>query len=277
MTKLSAVITTFNNASTLRGCLESVKWADEIVVLDSNSTDATREIAAEYTRAIPQHAFLGYSRQKQMAIDAASHDWVLLLDADEVLSPKLQIEIQKLMRSGPAADGYTLPRNEQLFWRMNHRGCRLNHFLRLFDRRRGRMNDIPVHAAPVVDGRTEQLSNAFYHFGEPDIETKVHKLNWYSTGLIDDKIRRGKRGSPWTCVLYPPLVFVRSFVFKRNCLNGWAGFIGSVCMAFYAFLKYAKLYEHGQRLSLQDSLLPPEAPNRFARTTESPETGTRAA
>ncbi|MCA9112472.1 MAG: glycosyltransferase family 2 protein [Planctomycetaceae bacterium] len=264
MTQLTVVITTFNNADTLRSCLEAVRWADEILVLDSHSTDATREIAAEFTDRISQHHFLGYSQQKQMAIDLAAYDWVLLLDADEVVSSALQDEIRQLMQRGPTADGYTLPRSEQLFWRMNHPSCRMNHFLRLFDRRKGCMNDVPVHAAPVVEGLVEQLHNVFYHFGEKDIDTKVHKINWYSTGLVEDKLRRGKRANPWSCVFYPPLVFVKTFLLKKNYRSGWAGFIGSVCMAFYAFLKYAKLFEHEQQQQYGTSLLPAEAPNRSA-------------
>ena len=119
-TPFSAVVTTFNNAETLRSCLESVRLADEIVVLDSFSTDQTCEIAAEYSARCIKHEFLGYSRQKQIVIDAASHDWVLLLDADEALTPELQKEIQTLMATGPDADGYAIPRIEQLFWRMTH-------------------------------------------------------------------------------------------------------------------------------------------------------------
>lgn len=260
VTPLSAVITTYNNADTLRSTLASVAWADEILVLDSFSTDATCAIAAGFQARVVQHAFQGYSRQKQMAIDAAAHDWVILLDADEVLTRAAQSEIQALLKAGPAADGYTLPRIEQLFWKMSHPGNRMNHFLRLFHRQRSRMNDVPVHAAPEVTGRVERLQAGFYHFGEPDIHTKVAKLNSYSTGLTAYKAGRKRRAQPWACVLYPPFVFLKSFVFKRNFLNGWAGFIGSVCMAFYAFLKYAKLFEHFEQARLGSSLLPEEFP-----------------
>jgi hypothetical protein len=135
----------------------------------------------------------------------------------------------------------------------------MNHFLRLFDRRAGKMNQVPVHAAPEVEGTIERLRNEFYHFGEPTIESKVHKLNWYSTGLVADKVERGKRANPWVCVYYPPIVFLRSFILKRNFLNGWAGFIGSCCMAFYSFLKYAKLYEHSLKQKADPGWLPPEA------------------
>jgi glycosyltransferase involved in cell wall biosynthesis len=261
--RLSAVVTTFNNADTLRSCLGSVKWADEILLLDSFSTDETCEVAAEFSSKIIQHEFQGYSKQKQMAIDAASNDWVLLLDADEALSAESQAEIQRVLAEGPTADGYTLPRIEQLFWQMTHPGSRMNHFLRLFDRRKGGMNDVPVHAAPVVkDGRIEPLAEGFFHFGEPDIHTKVAKLNSYSTGLVEYKAGRKKKASMLTCIVYPPFMFLKSFVFKRNYRNGWAGFIGSVCMAFYAFLKYAKLYEHFRHAEVGLSLMPEEYPGK---------------
>jgi glycosyltransferase involved in cell wall biosynthesis len=256
VTSLTAVVTTFNNADTLRSCLESVKWANEIVVLDSFSTDETCQIAAEFSCVIKQHSFQGYSKQKQDAIDLASHDWVILLDADEALSPESQEEIQQLLKEGPTSQGYTLPRIEQLFWQMTHSKSRMNHFLRLFNRNHGRMNDVPVHAAPEIDGDPTPLKAGFYHFGEPSIHAKVDKLNMYSTGLVEYKARRRKRSNPWVCIFYPPFMFLKSYIFKRNFLNGWAGLIGSVCMANYAFLKYAKLYEHFQHEHYGTSLLP---------------------
>lgn len=256
MTPLTAVVTTFNNAATLRSCLESVKWADEIVVLDSFSTDETCQIAAEFSSVIKHRHFQGYSKQKQDAIDLASNDWVILLDADEALSAESQREILQLLKDGPTAQGYTLPRIEQLFWQMTHSKSRMNHFMRLFNRNHGRMNDVPVHAAPEVDEAPTPLKAGFYHFGEPSVHAKVDKLNSYSTGLVDYKAKRRKRSSPWVCIFYPPLMFLKSYIFKRNFLNGWAGFIGSVCMANYAFLKYAKLYEHFQHEHYGTSLLP---------------------
>ena len=260
MEKLSACITTFNNQRTLAACLESVKWADEIVVLDSYSSDKTVEIAAAYNSHILQHSFMGYGRQKQMAIDAATHRWVLLLDADEALSPELQEQVRDVMRNGPQTDGYELPRQEQLFWRMISPGTRMNYFLRLFDKTKARMSDMPVHAAPKLQGSIHRLPGLFYHYGETDVHTKVDKINDYSTGLVADKVAKGKVPNPWIMVFYPPLFFLRTFIFKRNFLNGWAGFITSVAGAFYVFLKYAKLYEYHQRRRYGDSLLPEGAP-----------------
>ncbi len=264
VTPLTAVVTTFNNAATLRSCLESVKWADEIIVLDSFSTDETCQIAGEFSSVITQGHFQGYSKQKQDAIDLASHNWIILLDADEALSSESQQEIRQLLKDTPTAQGYTLPRIEQLFWRMTDSKSRMNHFLRLFNRKHGRMNDVPVHAAPEVDGEAKPLKAGFYHFGEPSIHTKVDKLNSYSTGLVEYKAKRRKKSSPWVCIFYPPLMFLKSYIFKRNFLNGWAGFIGSVCMANYAFLKYAKLYEHFQHEHYGTSLLPDVHPENIA-------------
>ncbi len=247
MEKLSAFVTTFNNADTLDKCLSSVAWADEIVVLDSFSTDDTLDIARQYGSDIYQHEFLGYGKQKQMALEKTSNSWVLLLDADEMLSPELQIEIQELLKAEPRAAGYALPRREQIFWRMNHPGVRLNYHLRLFDKRRGRVSDTPIHAAPKVDGKVDRLTHPFLHFGERDIHEKVEKINAYSTGLVADKLARGRKGHPLILILYPPWIFFRTYVLKRAFLDGWAGFIGSVVMSFYAFLRYAKLYEHSRR------------------------------
>lgn len=261
MTKLSVFITTFNNDLTLAACLESVKWADEIVVLDSFSNDRTVEIAEQFGCRVFQHKFLGYGPQKQLAMEHTSHDWVLLLDADEQLSPPLQEEIQSLLRQGPRADGYEIPRQEQQFWRMGSMRVRVNHYLRLFDKRRGHVSDMPVHAAPKVDGKLARLKHPFYHFGERSIHIKVEKINMYSTGLVEDKVRKGKRSRPWLMLIfYPPFAFLRLYLLKRNFVTGWPGFIVSVVGAFYVFLKYAKLYEHEQVQRYGNSLLPDGAP-----------------
>lgn len=262
MEKLSAFVTTFNNERTLAACLESVKWADEIVLLDSFSNDGTLDIARRYGCRIFQHGFMGYGPQKQMALDHTRHRWALLLDADEVLSPELQEEIKALMSAGPTADGYEMPRQEQLFWRMNDPRVRMNHFLRLFDKTKGGMDDMPIHAAPKVNGVIRRLNAPFYHFGETSIHVKVDKINHYSTGLVEDKVARNQRPGPWIMVFYPPFAFLRSYLFKRNFLNGWAGFITSVTGAFYVFLKYAKLYEHRQTEKYRDTLLPQEIRQR---------------
>ena len=259
-TRLSVFITTYNNGRTLTACLESVKWADEIVMLDSFSIDDTLAIGQRYGAQITQHEFMGYGPQKRMALAAATHDWVLLLDADEALSPDLQIEIRRLLEHAPTADGYEIPRQEQMFWRMYNPATRMNHYLRLFDKRKGDIDDTPIHAAPKVRGPIARLKAPLYHYGETDIHTKVEKINAYSTGLVADKLKKQRWGIPLIMLFYPPLFFIRSYLFKRNFMNGWAGLINSVIAAFYVFLKYAKLYEHHQFTKYGTRLLPDDAP-----------------
>jgi len=242
---VSAVVTTLDNAATLEACLASVDWCEQRVVLDSGSRDATVEIAQRHGAVVCAQPFAGYSAQKQAAIDRASHDWVLLLDADEELTAAGRAAIEREL-AAPRADGYRLPRHELLFWRWPHPATRPNWQLRLFRRSLGSMNDVPVHAAPQVRGRVLDLDAPFRHRGEPDIATRVAKINAYSSGLVAHKRRRGQRFVRTRMLLYPPFAFLRFYLGKRYVLNGWAGFIAARTQAFYAFLKYAKLYEAGQ-------------------------------
>lgn len=248
---ISVVVTTLNNAATLDKCLASASFADEIVLVDSGSSDDTLAIAERRGCRILHKPFAGYGPQKAFAIAQATHRYVLLLDADEWLPQDCQQEITELMRrlggGETALAGYRLPRRELIFWQYQHRGARLNRYLRLVDRTRFRMSASTVHAAPEVDGPVGDIVAAFCHDGEPDIHTKVAKINAYSSGLVDDKVGRGVRFVRTRMLLYPPWFFVRQYLGKRQFLDGWAGFVQSVIGAFYVFLKYAKVDEVRRR------------------------------
>lgn len=240
---LSVVVITFNNADTLDACLSEVAWADEIVVLDSGSSDDTVAIAESHGARVAVHPFDDYGPQKQRAIDMATHDWVLNLDADEILSPGTREVIERALHA-PKYAGFRLPRRERMFWTVQHRRSWRNGHLRLFDRRRGGMNDVEVHAAVEVRGRVKTLRAAdFVNDGDGDIATRIDKINRYTSGMVAYKLRKRQRFTRVRMVLYPPVFFLRQYLGKRYFLNGWAGFIASVTGAFYAFLKYAKLYE----------------------------------
>lgn len=239
---LSAVVTTFNNATTLARCLNSLAFCDEIVLLDSNSDDASRDIAEAFGAKVFVEAFKGYSAQKQSAIDKAAHDWVLLLDADEYLSDAGRISIERELQS-PRADGYRLPREEWLFWRWPHPATRGNRQLRLFRRSRGAMNTVPVHAAPEVQSRVIDLAAPFRHCGEAGLAVRVDKINRYSSGLIEHTRGKQRRFIALRLLCYPALAFLKLYVGKRYFLSGWAGFFAAKTQSFYAFLKYAKLLE----------------------------------
>lgn len=244
---LSVVVITFNNADTLDACLAQVAWADEIVVLDSGSTDDTMAIARRHGACTAVHPFDDYGPQKQRVIDMASHDWVLNLDADEILSPGTAEIIQQALVA-PRHAGFRLPRRERMFWTVQHRWSWRNAHLRLFDRRCGGMNDVEVHAAVEVRGTVKTLRRAdFVNDGDGDIATRIDKINRYSSGMVAHKLRRRQRYTGVRMVLYPPVFFLRQYIGKRYFLSGWAGFIASATGAFYAFLKYAKLHEARRR------------------------------
>ena len=243
---LSVVVTTFNNADTLDACLRGVSWADEIVVLDSGSTDATTAIAAHYGARIHTQPFAGYSVQKQAAIDLASHRWVLLLDSDESLEPDTVALLQQALLM-PAHAGYQLWRREWQFWRWLSLRSRLNHYVRLFDRQRARMSDHEVHEEVQVDGSVGVLDVIIDHYGEPDIAGRVAKANHYSSLQLTDLARRRVRWLRLRMVAYPTVAFLRYYVLRGHWRSGWAGFIAARVHAFYAFLKYAKLYERQRR------------------------------
>ena len=248
--RVSGVVTTLNNAATLDDCLASLSFCDELVVLDSGSHDATLQIAGRHGARIAAQPFAGYGPQKQAAIDLASGEWILLLDADEHVADAGRAAIEREL-AAPRADGYRLPRQEWLFWRWPHPGTRANWQLRLFRKDRGRMNMVPVHAAPEVDGRVLDLAAPFRHYGEPRLADRVDKINRYSSGLVEHK--RGKRARflALRLLLYPMLAFLKLYVGKRYFLNGWAGFFAAKTQAFYAFLKYAKLVEAERKRGAQ--------------------------
>ena len=240
--RVSGVVTTLNNAATLDDCLASLSFCDELVVLDSGSHDATLQIAGRHGARIAAQPFAGYGPQKQAAIDLASGEWILLLDADEHLADAGRAAIEREL-AAPRADGYRLPRQEWLFWRWPHAGTRANWQLRLFRKDRGRMNMVPVHAAPEVDGRVLDLAAPFRHYGEPRLADRVDKINRYSSGLVEHKRGKRTRLIALRLLFYPGVAFLKLYLGKRYFLNGWAGFFAAKTQAFYAFLKYAKVLE----------------------------------
>ena len=244
---LSVVITTFNNAATLERCLHSLQPAgnpiyDELLILDSGSTDKTLKIATSFAANITHQTFNNYSDQKQSAIDRAGNHWVLLLDADEYLSTELQNSLNHWCQHKPAADAYQLKRCEWIYWRWQHPGTKMVTVLRLFDRRLAKMNKVPVHAAIQSSGQTGQLKGLLLHTGEASITQKVAKINAYSSGQAN--WRSSRTGLRLRMLFYPWFAFWREYLLRRQFLNGWAGFIAARSAAFYAFIKYAKAYEN---------------------------------
>lgn len=243
MKKISAVITSFNNETTIEKCLKSVKFANEIVLLDSFSSDSTLEIAKKYQCKIYQQQFAGFSKQKQKAINLASNDWVLLLDSDEFLNPNSSNLLFDCLKDKSNFDAYELPRVEWVFWKWSHPWVHKNKFLRLFDKSKAKVSDEMVHESIKTKGSIGHLKTEIMHFGETSIHKKLEKINKYSQLSAEQKYQLGKRIHPIKLILYPPIYFIKQYIIRRQILNGWAGFINASMNSYYAFLKYSKLYE----------------------------------
>lgn len=239
---LSAVVTTFDNADTVAACLASLRFADDIVVLDSGSTDETRTIAEAHGARVFVQPFAGYSAQKQAAIDLAAHDWVILLDSDEAL-PAIAADVVRQALESPDVAGFELLRREWVFWRWQPGRARLNHYVRLFDRTHAAMSGHDVHESVVVRGPVRRLDAVIDHYGERNIEGRVAKANRYSSLQARDRHTRAPRFLRVRMVAYPAVAFARFYFWRGHWRGGWAGFVAARVHAFYAFLKYAKLYE----------------------------------
>jgi len=245
---VTAVVTCFNSAKTIEKCVRSLLWADEVIVLDSYSEDNTLEILESFEQVtIRQQAFKGFAQQKQDVIDMASHDWVMLLDADECLKQKSSKKIRRWLDRNEGVMGLNLPRIEWVFWHWSHPWVKRNEFIRLFNRKHAHMSQDLVHESIQVDGPVARLNAPFKHYGETSIQVKLEKINRYSALAARQKFDRGKRCSPVRLFLYPVFYFFRQYLVKRQIFNGVAGVINATLNSYYAYLKYAKLYELQQR------------------------------
>lgn len=243
MKNISVFLVVKNEAHNIDRVLKSVQECDDIVVVDSDSTDNTMELAGNYTSRLYSHEWQGMAIQKEYAKSLCKHDWVLNLDADEELTAELKQQIIELVEQNNDVVGADIPIQEFFMGFPVHAATRKNSHVRLFRQSLGRYGTERFHESAVVTGSITSLSGNINHYGETSIEVKVNKNNTYSSGKALDKFERGKKSSLLKLLLIFPLMFVKSYFLRRNFLNGRRGFIGSMVNAFYAFLKEAKLYE----------------------------------
>lgn len=243
MAKLSVIIITKNESANIRACLESVAWADEIVVVDSASTDGTLEIAREFTPQVHVHAdWPGFGAQKNRALDYASKDWVLSLDADERVTPELRAEIEAVLLDA-RADGYEIPRLSSFCGRfMRHSGWHPDYVLRLFRRGKARFSDALVHESVQLQGSKARLRQPLLHYSYRDFEDVLSKLNSYSSAAAAMLERRGKRGSLAQAVLHGVWAFIRTYLLRAGFLDGREGFMLAVMNAENSYYRYIKLW-----------------------------------
>ena len=239
--KISATIITFNEQKNIARAIESLRCCDEVVVVDSGSTDRTAEIARRLGARVLEHPWEGFAKQKNIAAGAAAHDWILSIDADESLSEALEAEIWQLKKRGPEFDAYTVPRLAQYLGRwILHSGWYPDRKVRLYDRRKARWVGSYVHESVQVDGRIGHLEANLLHYTCDSLSQHLETMNRYTTlaaeQLVAEKVRIG-----WRHLLVdPPWTFFRTYVLKLGFLDGVEGLAIAYMAAVYNFVKYAK-------------------------------------
>ncbi len=242
---ISVAVITRNEEERLPACLESVSFADEVVVVDSGSTDRTVEIARSAGARVLVEPWRGFSRQKQFAVDQCTHEWVLILDADERTPPKTAAAVQEALRSrdrGVAA--FSFPRRNFLHGRwIRHCGWWPDRIVRLVDRRRGAFDGRAVHEQWVTRDRIHALDSPIEHISFRNYSELVSKMELYSDLASRSLFEAGKRASPLTPPLHALWMFFRTYVLEMGLLDGFDGLVISLMNAGGSFFKYAKLRE----------------------------------
>ncbi len=242
---VSAIVVCFNEERNIEACLESLRWCDEIVVVDSFSTDRTVVICRQYTDRIIQRPWAGYRDQKSFAHSQATKDWILLVDADERVTPQLRDEIRaSLNHDAGRFVGFAIPRLVFYLGRWWRRGGWYPDYkVRLFRRDRARWGGMDPHEKILVDGKVRRLTQPLHHFSYRNIDDHIQRINRFTT-ISSRELK--KENQPWRlsdALLRPAYRFFRSYVIKRGFMEGFAGFYMAVTAAMYVFLKYAKLWE----------------------------------
>jgi glycosyltransferase involved in cell wall biosynthesis len=242
---VTAFVVTFNESRNIDDCLASVAWCDEIVVVDSGSTDDTLEKARRVTDRVVTRPWEGHVRQKGYAMSLARNDWVFLIDADERVTPALRDEILAVLPSAPdEVGGYRVPRLTRYLGRwIRHGGWYPDLKLRLFRKSRGRIAGEDPHERVEVEGRVIDLRGDLVHHTYRNLSHQLKTIDFFSDIEAENFLKSGKRPGLLRMLLHPPVKFVETYLMKAGFLDGMPGLIISVATCFYVFLKYAKRWE----------------------------------
>lgn len=240
--KISATIITYNEERNIARAMESLRCCDEVLVVDSGSTDRTCEIASKLGARVIESEWLGYAGQKNYASDNAAHDWVLSIDADEALSEALDAEIWQLKKRGPACDGYTMPRLAQYLGRwIFHSGWYPDRKVRLFNRRKAQWVGRYVHESVTVNGSVGHLEAHLLHYTCDSLSEHLKTMDGYTTLAAEQMIAEGQKVG-WARLLFdPPWTLFQTYFVKLGFLDGTEGLAIAHMAALYNFLKYAKV------------------------------------
>ncbi|MGH9369532.1 MAG: glycosyltransferase family 2 protein [Thermoanaerobaculia bacterium] len=245
---LTAIVPTLNEEGNIAGCLASLSFADEILVVDSVSTDRTVEIAKTAPKArVLQHEYFGNGPQCNWAMERAAHPWVLIVDADERVTPALAREIEQLLSGEAAADHYRVRRDDVFFGRvLRHGGLGSHGLVRLVRRGSAWYPNKRVHADLETRGRTPTLRHRLTHYTYRSFGDYVEKLHRYAEWGAADRFRRGRRAGLLSVAFHPAWRFFRMYVLQAGFLDGAAGLVVCGLQGYCTFLKYARLWEWSQ-------------------------------
>jgi len=239
---LSVVIITRNEENNLPRCIESVKFADEIVVVDSGSTDRTQQIAESMGARFFTKTWAGYGPAKQEGVNRATGEWILSIDADEEVTAELADEIREVVATENSANGYYIPRRTNFLGRwIYHCGWYPDPVLRLFRKSRGRFDEAVVHEKATIDGQAGRLKGELLHYSYPDLESYFKKFNRYTTMGAEKAYQEGRRSGWFDIVIRPPVSFVKHYVTRQGFRDGMEGFTLSVFSSLAVMVKYVKL------------------------------------
>jgi len=241
--RITAVIIVKNEADHIEDCIQSVNWVDEIVVVDTGSTDETIQIAKRFTSNVYEIEFNGYGDAKNYGVSRATSEWILSLDADERISPQLRDEIE-LVLERPDREGYYISRKPFFLGKaIVHGGWYPGYVLRLFKRGRGVFSSHKVHEEVRLSGTASRLRNPILHQTDPSLNHYLAKLNTYTSLAADALFEKGSGFALVRLLCNPPFMFLKMYFFRLGFLDGVHGFLLAVLSAFHVFVKYAKLWE----------------------------------
>jgi len=241
---VSVTVITHNEAANIAAALESVSWADEIIVIDAESADDTAEIARRFTQKVVVRPWPGYVAQKNFAAEQATHDWVFSLDADERVSPALAAEIRNVLEREPPNAGYRVPRVTFHLGRwIRSTDWYPDYQLRLYDRRRARWTGRLVHESVKADGPVGRLRNDLQHYAYRDLSHHLRSMDRYTTLAAQQMFEDGRRAGWFDVLIHSRLAFFRNFIVRGGFRDGMAGLIVSLMNSYYVSLKFAKLWE----------------------------------
>ena len=239
--KISATIITYNEERNIARAIESLRCCDEIIVVDSGSTDRTAELAQNLGARVIESPWPGYAKQKNLAAERASNDWILSLDADEALSEGLEAEIWQIKKNGPKYDAYVMPRLAKYLgqW-IFHSGWHPDRKVRLYHRDKAKWTGDYVHESVKVEGAVGHLEGSILHYTCDSLSEHLRTLDRYTTLAAEQIVGQKKRVTLWHLAIDPAWTFLNTYIFKRGFLDGFEGLAIAYMAAFYNFLKYAK-------------------------------------